>query len=264
MISRAYIDAHCHLADELFSKDLESILDASEKVGVTAWIQGGIDPEDWKKQRKIAKLRPGQIFLAYGLHPWWIATQRESEVVSALKRLEKELPTAHLIGELGLDYLPRFQETKKLQQEAFRLQLLLNENCQKPLVLHIVQAHAEAIQTLKSFPNQKGLVHAFSEGKEVLKKYLDLGHLISVGGAITRAGYHKLKDALKYIPKECLVLETDAPDQTPELPGLTRESRNEPKYLIEIARAVAEIRKNETAEELLKSSSHNLSALLAS
>lgn len=264
MISRGYIDAHCHLADELFARDIESVLEASEEALVTAWIQGGIGPKDWSQQRKIAKLRPGRVFLAFGLHPWWIASQPESQVVSALKELEKKLPEAHFLGELGLDYLPRFEASKNLQKEAFRLQLLLNENFKKPLVLHVVQAHSEALQILKDFPNQKGLVHAFSEGKEVLKKYLDLGYLISIGGAVTREGYKKLKEALKYIPKDRLVLETDAPDQTPHLPGLTKESRNEPRYLIGIARSVAEIRKSETAEELLESSSHNLRALLAS
>jgi len=264
MISKGYIDAHCHLADKLFSKDLPDVLLASEQAFVTHWIQGGVEPEDWKRQKKIAELRQGRIFLSFGLHPWWIASQTESHVVSALKQLEEELPQAHFLGEVGLDFLPQFQKSKNLQQEAFRIQLQLNESFKKPLVLHVVQAHAEALALLKGFSRQKGLVHAFSEGKEILKGYLDLGFLISVGGAITRIGYKKLKDSLQFIPKDSLVFETDAPDQTPDLPGLTKQSRNEPRYLIEIVKVAAEIRKKETVEELLESSSRNLRALLAS
>jgi TatD DNase family protein len=264
MISSLYIDAHCHLADPKFSLDLEAVLDRSEKAGVGEWIQGGVGPEDWEAQKKISRLKKGLIHLAFGLHPWWVASQSEGNVISALKQLENELGKARCLGELGLDFLPQFKSKAQVQKEVFRAQLILNEKFKKPLILHIVQAHSEAIHTLKEFRHQRGLVHAFSEGKEVLRQYLDLGFLISVGGAVTRKGYQKLKESLSFIPPERLVIETDAPDQTPEVAGFSKGIRNEPCTLVPIAEAISQIRKDLSPEALLDSSSRNLRALLAS
>ena len=264
MISNSYIDAHCHLADPKYSSDLESVLGRSEKAGVGEWILGGIGPKDWEAQKKISKLRAGKIHMAFGLHPWWVASHDEGEVMTAVKRLESELGKAQCLGELGLDFLPQFKDKAQLQKEVFRIQLMLNENFRKPLILHVVHAHGEAITVLKGFRHCQGLVHAFSEGKGVLKQYLDLGFLISVGGAVTRKGYQKLKECLSLIPLDRLVIETDAPDQTPEVAGFSKESRNEPCTLVPIAEAIYQIRKDSSPEALLASSSRNLRALLAS
>jgi len=264
MNSSSFIDAHCHLADPKFASDLEAVLGRSEKAGVGEWIQGGVGPEDWESQKKIAKLRPGKIHLSYGLHPWWVANHNEGEVITALKKLEAELGKAQCLGELGLDFLPRFKLKAQLQKEVFRAQLILNQNFKKPLILHVVQAHSDALAILKDFRHQPGLVHAFSEGKEVLKQYLDLGFLISVGGAVTRRGYEKLKKSLSFIPLDRLVIETDAPDQTPEVAGFSKESRNEPCTLVSLAEVISQLRKDTTPRALLESSSRNLRALLAS
>lgn len=251
MSFKGYIDAHCHLADSKFSSDLENLLQRSEKVGVVEWLQGGIGPEDWEEQKRISKLRPGKIHLAFGIHPWWVASQEEGKAVAALKKLETELPKARCLGELGLDYMPQFSSKSDLQKEVFRAQLLLNEQFKKPLVLHVVHAHDDAIKILKSSHSRRGLVHAFSEGKDILKKYLDLGFLISVGGAVTRKGYRKLKETLKSIPLESLVVETDACD-----------GHNEPSTLISIAQAISELRKDVSPEEILQMSAQNVRALL--
>ncbi|MFM8270202.1 MAG: TatD family hydrolase [Pseudomonadota bacterium] len=253
MSSSRYIDAHCHLADPAFRSDLEAILNRSEKAGVVEWVQGGIGPDDWETQKKIAKLRLGKIHLAFGIHPWWLASHSEGEVISAIKQLETELPNAQFLGELGLDYLPKYKAKAEIQKEIFRAQLLLNEIFKKPLVLHIVQAHSDALAILKESSSRSGLVHAFSEGKDVLRKYLDLGFLISVGEAVTRKGFQKLKDALPFIPADRLVVETDA-----------CEGRNEPETLISIAQAISQIRKDLSVEAILEVSSRNLRPLLGS
>ncbi|NBT57715.1 TatD family deoxyribonuclease [bacterium] len=251
MSSKSYWDAHCHLADPKFSEGLMGILDRSEKAGVNQWLQGGIGPEDWEEQKKISRFRPHRIHLAFGLHPWWVATHDEGEIISALKKLESELPQAVCLGELGLDYMPKFLAKAQLQQEVFRAQLLLNARWNKPLVLHVVRAHEDALSILRAGPSKKGLVHAFSENRSVLKKYLDLGFLISVGDAVRKQGYQKLKETLQFIPLERLVVETDA------CGGPT-----EPADLVAIASVISEMRGDISPEALLENSAENLQSLL--
>jgi TatD DNase family protein len=156
------------------------------------------------------------------------------------------------LGELGLDYLPRYAITKKKQLIYFQKQLHLNKTLKKPLVLHIVHAHSDALDILKSNQFEEGIIHSFSEGKEVLKEYLNLGFLISVGPAVMREGFRKLKEAVSYIPIDRLVLETDCPDSKSSEPGV----------LIDIARKVGELRKNENEFTLLSQSAKNLQNLL--
>lgn len=264
MTSDGFIDAHCHLADSRFDSDFEAVIQRSQAAGVTGWIQGGVGPEDWEKQKVLQQRLKPHCYLAFGVHPWWASQNSESAVVAALKTLEQALPEAHFLGECGLDQAPRFANKIHWQLEVFRLQLFLNQTFKKPLILHVVQAHAEALNALKGHSAFGGIVHAFSEGKEVLKKYLDLGFLISVGGAVTRPGYRKLKEVLQTIPLDRLVVETDAPDQTPLLENLDRESRNEPCYLVGIARVLAQTRGGLSGTELLQKSTENLSQLLAS
>lgn len=252
-ISNSFFDAHCHLGDARFQSSLEEVLLRSEKAGVREWMLGGIGPEDWELQKEIKKRRWNEIHLSFGLHPWWISGHSKAELDSAFEKLVSALIDAEALGEVGLDWMPQFEMSRPLQIEFFEKQLALNNELGKPLVLHIVRAHPEALDRLKKQKkNNRALVHGFTEGKEILKPYLDLGFLISVGESVQRQGYRKLKECLSFIPIEQLVLETDSPTKTP----------NEPKDLIEVAEAVCEIRKDCKPIELLESSSENMRKFL--
>lgn len=252
-ISNSFFDAHCHLGDTRFQSCLEEVLLRSEAAGVREWMLGGIGPEDWALQKEIKKQRFNKIHLSFGLHPWWIAGHQKAEVDFAFETLVSELPNAEALGELGLDWMPQYEMSRNLQIEFFEKQLILNQEFKKPLVLHIVRAHSDALAILKKQrKGEKALVHGFTEGKEILKNYLDLGFLISVGESVVRPGYRKLKECLSVIPRDQLVLETDAPTKTP----------NEPKDLILVAKAICELRKDCTPSELLESSSENMRKFL--
>jgi TatD DNase family protein len=258
------MDAHCHLADPRLAEGLDRRLEEARHVGIAGWVQGGVDPEDWKRQRALrARLGPS-IVLAFGLHPWWVAKHTEAELDRGLLLLEAELTQASALGELGLDLFPRHcpPETLPLQKKAFERQLALAKDTGKPLVLHIVKAHGPALEILKAygpFP-AGGLIHAFGGSAEVAKGYLALGFHLSLGGSVTREGFQNLKKAVGSLPLDRLLLETDAPDQTPDLPGLSREALNEPRFLLGIAEAVARLRGLEK-EELLDRSTENLKRL---
>jgi len=213
------------------------------------WVLGGYDPEDWAKQRALKTPLGGRIWTAFGLHPWWVASHSAEELKGGLARLEKEGPDADLLGETGLDQV---RPNLDLQREAFVAQLELAKTWKKPLVLHVVKAHLEALSLLAKhgpFP-AGGLVHAFNASAEVGEAYLGMGFLLSVGPQVRRDGYVSLKDAIPVLPVDGIVIETDAPDQTPDLVDL-----------IKVAEAVGKLTER-SASEVLHQSQLNLEKLL--
>lgn len=260
MKTHDWIDAHCHLATEKFQNRLDQVIERSRQVGVTGWIQGGIDPQDWNRQKEL-KTKYGKRFItSFGLHPWWVGTATSHELELGIKQLEESLSQADALGELGLDFGQKHDRNRPQQQAAFKQQLLLAKKHPKPLILHVVKAHQEALEILKSlapFP-QSGIVHSFTGSFEIAQAYLELGFLISLGGAITQEGYFALKKAIPLLSLTQIVVETDSPDQVPQLEGIGRE--NEPQYLVGIAQAIAQS-KNTTVEAVLNQSTESLKKL---
>ena len=250
----SYIDAHCHLADARFDDDRDAVLARAKEAGIGAFIQGGVGPEDWARQLNLK--RDGWV-LCFGLHPWWVAERNESQCEDGLAALEARLPQAAFLGELGLDYFDRFPSACfPLQQRMFRRQLALAHQHGKPVALHLVRCHEDALAILEEQgpPPRGGLVHAFTASFEIAERYLAMGLLISVGGPVTRPGYRKLKHAVSRLPETALVIESDAPDIPPH--G-RMGGRNEPAFLWETATAVADLRKT-SPEAVLAQSAANL------
>jgi TatD DNase family protein len=258
-MTAGWIDGHCHLADPRLEDSLEQVLAASREAGVGAWVQGGVCPEDWDRQLALqAKLGKGHFLISFGLHPWWVSAASRPQVDAGLEALRRRLPEADGAGELGLDLGEKHAGSLELQQFAFREQLEIAKAARKPLVLHIVRAHPQAIEILRqSAPYPAGgLVHSFSSSTENARTYIQLGFLLSISGAVTKPGFQTLKKALDWLPSERLVLETDSPDQPPA--GVT--GLNTPARLFDVATAIGKIR-GEPPEELLTASAANLRKL---
>ena len=262
--TQTWVDAHCHLADERLENRLDDILERSRAVGVGAWVQGGVSPDDWERQLKLKEKFGKAIVTAFGLHPWWVASNRKSEVEAALKKLEKKIPEAQALGELGLDFGPKHSsaENNLRQFWAFESQIEIAKRADKPLILHVVRAHAEALDILRDHGQYpaSGIVHSFSSSYEIAKQYLDLGFYLSIGGSITREGFQNIKKAVGSFPLDRIVIETDSPDQTPKLPGIENDALNEPTNLIGIAQVLASLCGVERGA-LLSSSSDRLRKL---
>ncbi len=264
-----YIDSHCHLADPRWAAELGQVLERASDAGVGRFLQGGVDPEDWERQRELVRRYPGRVWPVFGLHPWWVRdpARTEAEIESALALLEKAVrePDVRAVGEVGLDFAgdPAFREgeIRDRQLRVFERQLEIAEQAGKPVVLHVVRAHGEVLQILERRGRlaRGGLSHAFSGSLEIARRSIELGLLISVGGSVVRKkGFETLKRAVVKIPPEALVIESDAPDQAPE--GWCERTGlgwNEPSSVLEVARAVAELR-GERAEEVLERSARNL------
>lgn len=216
-----YVDAHSHWADARLCNNEESLklkLRTCFEKNIDFFLQGGVGPDDWFRQLDLKKRYPDNFGLCFGIHPYYVSEHDSEECETALDKLTVLLPQAMALGETGLDLRPHLmKESEGLQIEIFENQIELAKAFEKPLVLHIVQAHEKAIQIFDIWgvPSRTGLVHAFNGSYETAKKYIDKGFLISVGGAVTHEKNRKLQDCIRKLPLEYLLIESDSPDQPP-------------------------------------------------
>lgn len=253
-----YIDAHCHLADARFDGIRADVMSRARRKGVTRFLQGGVNPQDWARQSALAD--PSWL-LSFGLHPYYVNYHDEASCALALSLLESQLADAVALGELGMDHGPRMNRDSFARQKyVFEQQLHMSQRHKKPLVLHLVGCHGLALTILKRIaPQWRGMVHGFSGSRQVAEAYQRLGLLLSVGGVVARPGYKKLKSALSHIPNQSLVVESDAPDRAP---AAYQRSLNEPESIHQVAEAVAEIR-GQTPALVLTQSAANLCRIFA-
>ena len=254
-------DSHCHLADLRLDPLRESWLAQAANKGIHFFLQGGVGPEDWQKQIELHQQYSGRIGLCFGLHPYWVAAHEDEECEEALDQLARQLPQALAVGETGLDFRPHImKDSRERQISLFEMQLELAQTAQRPLVLHLVQAHEEAIRILDlwAWPERQGFVHSFNGSAFKMKELTERGLLISVGGPLLKSDNLKLKQAVKECPLEFLLVETDAPDQ----PGPRwKDQLNPLESLLVVAEEVAKI-KEMTYIEVLEISKENLKRVL--
>lgn len=236
-------DSHSHLQDTRIENPREAWARARE-AGVHTTLLAGVDADDW--QRQIPLLELEGVYGSVGIHPWVVAARDVTKDLSALEHaLEALHPKQVALGEIGLDKLDERRASLEAQKRAFCTQLELAQTFNLPVILHVLRAHEEALAVLKSIgvPRRGGVVHSYSGGPEVLDRYLRLGLHVSFSGAVTwpaaQGGQNRVMRAAEICPIDRLLIETDAPDQTP-LPYRPGPCRIE--HLGAIARAIAEKR----------------------
>ena len=215
-------DTHTHFDVADFDHDRQHLAVQAKQVGVEAlvligFIESRFDELIQTHQQLQDWENVPQSYLAPGLHPFYIEQHQQAH----LQRLEQVLKQHDCvaIGEIGLDTFLKQHKQPELfakQQHYFNAQLELAMHYQKPVLLHIRKAHAEALAILKA---QKfklgGIAHAFSGGVEEAKALVKLGFKIGVTGQITNPNAKKLHQVVQAIGTEHLVIETDCPDMTP-------------------------------------------------
>lgn len=255
-----WVDCHSHLADPRWSDGLDEALVEARGKGIGFFLQGGVGPQDWAAQVELSKRYPGQIGLCFGLHPYWIADHDEDLCEIALDGLAAKLPEAMALGETGLDFRPHImKDSRERQIECFHQQIELATFARKPLVLHLVQAHDEAVRLvdLVGLPEERGFLHSFNSSWPKAQDWIRRGMMLSVGGPAVRPDNAKLHETLRRMPLEFLLIETDSPDQPP--PAF-KGQKNPPASLWEVARAVGELR-GMTPTEILDITSANFRRL---
>lgn len=256
-----WTDAHCHLADPRLYDDARAVIARSRAAGVDAWVQGGVSPEDWDRQRHLRDwIGPG-FFPAFGLHPWWVAAKTDAEVDAALAQLAALMAETPFLGETGLDSGARAGGTAHLerQRRSFVRHIELAREHEKPLVLHVVREHAEAARLLAAHGPLPagGIVHAFAGNAAAARAYVRLGLHISVNAGVARESFKKLRQALPTLPRDLLLVETDAPD------GALAGQAAEPAALPAVAAALGAALGDARAESLLDASTQAIRKLLS-
>lgn len=236
----AIIDTHVHLNFPQFHGDLEAVIDRAWQTGLIAMINIGTDLKTSQESVNLAT-RYANIHATVGLHPH-DADNWESQI-DQLKQLARQ-PHVVAIGEIGLDYY-RNISAHDHQLAAFQAQLDLALQVNKPVVLHCRDAYTEMLAILEEnyIPNLgdrlPGVVHCFNAGPAYAQKFLKMGFYLGINNLATYPSSTSLVEALKIIPLERIVLETDCPFLPP---WHLKNQRCEPAYVIEVVRKIAEIK----------------------
>lgn len=244
-----YLDIHCHLDSPDYDSDKGEVLVRMEEGGIGA-ITIGTDLERSKKAVEIAENNEN-IWATIGIHPGDVGHPIKGFFDEAEFEKLASHPKVVAIGECGLEYFHIAKEkTYELQKKLFIEQIEFAIKHSKPLMLHIrptkgtQDAYEDAIYILKNYPEIRGNVHFFAGNTETAKKFLDLGFTFSFTGVITFT--RDYDEVIKYLPQDFIIAETDAPWVAP-VPH--RGKRNEPLFVIEVVKKIAEIT-GENAESL--------------
>lgn len=248
------IDTHCHLWFEDFDVDRAGCLDRAAAAGVSGFVQVGTDIASNDRAIALARTHPN-MRATVGVHPHDAKTLDDAAL--AKLRAQAADPVVVAIGEIGLDYF-RDHSPRDVQRDAFRRQLALARELDKPVVLHCRDAHDDLLAILGERAPWRGIAHCYSGGPERLDAYLGLGLHVSIAGPVTYKNAEGLRAAARAVPAERLLLETDCPYLTP-MPH--RGRRNEPAFLRFTAQAVAAAR-GEPLEALAARTTANAEALL--
>ena len=256
----SYIDIHSHLNDKRFDKDLPEVLSRMEEVGVASVVVG----TDKKMSEDAVALaeKHDSLWAAVGQHP---VDMPEEEFDPEFYRKLAQNERVVAIGECGFDYYwPEHggwkngeQEEKKRQRELFEQHIVLAEEAGKPLMIHgrpsekSVDAYVDILEVLKRHREVGGNVHFFAGTVEIARQFLDLGLTMSFTGVLTFT--HDYDEVVKFIPLDRMHAETDAPYVAPEP---HRGKRNEPSYIIETAKKMAEL-KNVSVDKISEITMNN-------
>jgi len=240
MSEPCFIDAHCHLSDSRMKDRARIAIREAQAAGVGAFFLGGVESQEWHRQLELKREFPNLVRTSYGIHPWTVERLSREALEQEFLELEREITNADALGETGLDfYKSRNPDRFSDQEEFFRRQLDLAKAYRKPLVLHVVKAHARAMERVKdSGPEVPIVVHSFSGSVEEAKAWARMGAFLSFSGGIAREGAgasQKSKEALRGIPLSSLLFETDSPDQA------FRPGVHEPRLVIEVYEAASRI-----------------------
>lgn len=248
------MDTHCHLNHPHFAEDAAQVWHRAREVGVHYAIVVGYDLPSSQLALQVATQQEG-CFASVGIHPH-DATECDQSALRQLEQLASH-PRVVALGEIGLDYY-RNLSPKEAQQQAFHQQLQLAQRQQLPVIIHCRDAYDDLLDILAQYP-LRGVLHCFSGEQRHAQRALEMGWYLGIGGVVTFANAHTLREVVRLAPVERLLLETDAPYLAP-VPY--RGKRNEPSYVPLIGKTVASL-KEMSPEELAQVTTRNAHLLFS-
>ena len=232
-----FVDTHAHLTDKAFKGNEEEIIKKANDCMVSKIITSGFDYNSSLKAVELAEKYDG-VYASIGIYPENVS--EFNEVQCKLEELAKHNKVV-AIGEIGLQYTENMPN-KEMQKEVFLEQIKLAYRLSKPIVIHCREAYGDMISLLKD--NRQyltgGTLHCYSGSYEIAKEAIKLGFYISVGGVSTFKNAQNVKEMIKKVPIENIILETDCPYLAPHP---YRSKLNMPSYIPTIAENLAELKR---------------------
>ncbi|RXK01071.1 hydrolase TatD [Arcobacter sp. CECT 8986] len=233
------IDTHCHLDNEQYYEDIETVISNALESNVKGFLIPGADPKDLPRAVELAE-KYDEVYFAVGVHPY----DAKAYDLEIMKEYVKH-PKCIAIGECGLDYfrLPESETEKeeeiKLQKDVFIKQIEFAKEVKKPLIVHVRDASNDSKKLLLDYNAKEvgGVLHCFN-ADEQLVSLANENFYFGIGGVLTFKNARKLIQVFPKIPKEKIIIETDGPYLTPHP---HRGTRNEPAYTTLVAQKISEL-----------------------
>ncbi len=215
-----YFDSHAHYYDARFKDEIgesaDKLIGALLSSSVSAIVNIGTSPETSRLAIEQAK-KYENMYTAAGIHPYdasFLLSDMEkelSEIESLIKNPENKCVA---LGEIGLDYhYDGYDEVK--EKRYFESQMSLAERLSVPVIIHDRDAHADTLEILKKFPSVRGIMHSYSGSVEMAKELIEMGYYISFSGTLTFKNARKTPEVALSVPRERVLIETDAPYLAP-------------------------------------------------
>ncbi len=233
------IDSHAHLDFEDYQADLAAVVARARAAGVERIVCIGLwrAPGQFGNALQLARQDPATFAATVGVHPHECARVPEEDW-ARLGELARD-PAVVGVGETGLDF-HYDHSPRPAQIESFRRSLRIAREAGKPAVVHVREADGACAEVLaaEGVPPAGGVIHCFTGDAAAARRYLDLGLYLSVAGVVTFKTAEALREAVRLVPRDRLLVETDCPFLSP-IPW--RGKRNEPAYVARTAEKVAEL-----------------------
>jgi TatD DNase family protein len=252
-----FVDSHCHLDDSKFDDDRDEVIGRARAAGLKYMLSIGTGdgPPDLEAAVRIAERFPF-VYATVGVHPNDVSKINLNTFENLTELLRH--PKVKAVGEIGLDY--HWDTPREIQAPAFIRQMQVAAEAKMPIVIHTRDAWRDTLDLLREHWAPSGLgclMHCFTGDVELARECLDLGFYLAFGGVTTYPKAPEIREAARITPADRLLLETDCPYLAP-LPY--RGKRNEPSYVLETARVVAEVR-GEPLEQLAEETTRNFERL---
>ena len=244
------VDAHAHIEivtdDAPDSDAVRKVLDDAKSVNVDRIVQVGYSAEQSQWCVDMANAFPGRVLAAVALHANEAPIVEDLEADGAIIEKLAQEPRVRAIGETGLDYFRTPPELQKRQQESFKWHIDLAKRTKKALVIHDRDSHEDVLSVLLEVgAPEKTVFHCFSGDVEMAKICIDRGYILSFAGTMTFKNAPALREAVKLVPHDQLLVETDSPFLAP---APHRGALNTPAQIANIVRAMAAERDEDVAE----------------
>ncbi len=251
------VDTHSHLYSSQFDKDRTAVIKNAINSGVKKILLPNISSSYTQKMLKLCKEFPSTCFPMMGLHPCDV---KKESMAKELQHVKKELEKGIYIGvgEIGID-LHWDKSTLEIQKEAFIYQIKLAKKYKLPIIIHVRNSFNETIKIVEDMNDSslKGVFHCFTGSEKDAQRIISLKDFyLGIGGVLTFKNSN-LKDVIKSIDTQHILLETDAPYLTP---APNRGKRNESKYIVDIAKELAQVY-NLDVDEIAQITTYNANSL---